>query len=101
MGPSEAPSLEASREVFFLSCASFDVWKRKKRVAFSSAGCNRARRERREGKRKMTQQMLPLNMANSWVEIFALQAFLLVEFGRCYNGGVAYKIDVLICFLRC
>ena len=25
IGPSEAPSLEASREVFFLSCASFDV----------------------------------------------------------------------------
>jgi hypothetical protein len=49
VGPSEAPSLEASREVFFLSCASFDVRKRKKRVAFSSAGCNRVRKERGEG----------------------------------------------------
>ena len=51
--------------------------KRKKRIAFCRAKCNRAMKVRGERIRKMTLQLLSLNIANSWIEIFAFASVLI------------------------
>ena len=62
---------------FFLALLSMLGGKRKKRIAFCRAKCNRAMKVRGERIRKMTLQLLSLNIANSWIEIFAFASVLI------------------------